>query len=77
MYLRSAGVGLSTHVLVYGASGSVGTAAVHLAKHMAARVTAVGNTKNLELVRSSAPTTCLTTPGATTSRRTAGHTTSS
>ena len=50
--LRRAGVGPGMHVLVYGASGSIGTAAVQLAKHMGARVTAVCNTKNVELVRS-------------------------
>ena len=39
-------------VLVYGASGSIGTATTQLAAHFGARVTAVCNTKNLELVRS-------------------------
>src|SRR4029079_3291412 len=39
-------------IVVYGASGWIGTAGVQLAKHFGARVTAVCNTKNLELVRS-------------------------
>jgi NADPH:quinone reductase-like Zn-dependent oxidoreductase len=39
-------------IVVYGASGSIGTAAVQLAKHFGAHVTAVCNTKNVELVRS-------------------------
>jgi NADPH:quinone reductase-like Zn-dependent oxidoreductase len=50
--LRNTGVGPEKHVLVYGASGSIGTAAVQLAKHMGGCVTAVCNTKNVELVRS-------------------------
>ena len=41
-----------TELLVYGASGSIGTAAVQLARHFGAHVTAVCNTKNVELVRS-------------------------
>jgi NADPH:quinone reductase-like Zn-dependent oxidoreductase len=39
-------------VVVYGASGAVGTAAVQLAKHFGAHVTAVCNARNVELVRS-------------------------
>ncbi len=50
--LRSAGVRPGQRVLVYGASGSIGTAAVQVAKHFGAQVTAVCNTSNVELVRS-------------------------
>jgi NADPH:quinone reductase-like Zn-dependent oxidoreductase len=50
--LKQAHVGDGTRILVYGASGSIGTAAVQLARHLGAHVTAVCNTKNLELVRS-------------------------
>jgi NADPH:quinone reductase-like Zn-dependent oxidoreductase len=50
--LRKAGDLEGRSVLVYGASGSVGTAAVQLAKYFGAHVTAVCNTKNVELVRS-------------------------
>jgi NADPH:quinone reductase-like Zn-dependent oxidoreductase len=50
--LRSADLRQGRSLLVYGASGSVGTAAVQLAKHFGADVTAVCDTKNVELVSS-------------------------
>ena len=50
--LRRGGALQGRSVLVYGASGSVGTAAVQLAKHFGAHVTAVCGTDNVELVRS-------------------------
>jgi len=52
--LRLAGLQHRTgqRVLVYGASGSIGTAGVQLAKFFGADVTAVCSTKHVELVRS-------------------------
>jgi NADPH:quinone reductase-like Zn-dependent oxidoreductase len=50
--LLSADLRPGRSIVVYGASGSIGTAAVQLAKYLGADVTAVCNTKNVELVRS-------------------------
>jgi NADPH:quinone reductase-like Zn-dependent oxidoreductase len=50
--LRNADLREGRSIVVYGASGSVGTAGVQLAKHFGAHVTTVCNTKNVELVRS-------------------------
>jgi NADPH:quinone reductase-like Zn-dependent oxidoreductase len=50
--LRRADLQPGQRIVVYGASGSIGTAAVQLAKHFDAHVTAVCDTKHVELVRS-------------------------
>ena len=50
--MTSLAVGPGTHILVYGASGAIGSAGVQLAKDRGAEVTAAVEARHLELARS-------------------------
>jgi NADPH:quinone reductase-like Zn-dependent oxidoreductase len=50
--LKKTSINKGDKVLIYGASGSIGTMAIQLAKHMGAHVTSVCSSRNFELVTS-------------------------
>jgi NADPH:quinone reductase-like Zn-dependent oxidoreductase len=51
-FLKKAGIKAGYNVLIYGASGSVGTFAIQIARYFGADVTAVCSTTNVDLVKS-------------------------
>lgn len=50
--IRAANIKSGQNVLIYGATGAIGSAAVQLLNYFGAKVTAVCDTKNVELVKS-------------------------
>lgn len=51
-YMKAIKIQSGDSILINGSTGAIGTAGVQLAKHFGAKITAVGNTKNIDLVKS-------------------------
>ena len=51
-FINKIKVNTTSKVLINGATGAIGSASLQLLKHLGATVTAVGDTKNIELLRS-------------------------
>ena len=58
-FVRRLKIRKGQRLLIYGASGAIGTAVAQLARHLGAEVTGVCSTANLELVRSLGATTVI------------------
>lgn len=50
-FLRKAGIGKDTRILIYGATGAVGSSAVQIAKYLGAEVTAVSGPDGIEFTK--------------------------
>jgi len=50
-FIKASGIKPGENALVYGATGAIGTAAVQILKYLNVNVTAVANTKNIQLIK--------------------------